>query len=714
MRRRTIPHIFVLLAALAPCCACVAINQTTGPNPPTTAALKFTMQPGATPVGSPITPAVVVQALDAGGQGVEGVAVTMSIGTNAADNSGLLPNAQGVLNGTLTQITDAQGDATFEDLRIDWLGKGYTLVVAATTAAGTISVTSNPFDETRVGDVCLGPAPACSSGCADTDGDGLNDAWEIAGGVDLNGDGRIDAQHDLLLPAADPHKPDIFVWYDWMDYGLQEAPCSQDSQCTALGGGHLGETCTGPEVLPDEPASCVYTCEADTDCTTRFPSGTHAGDRCVQNQCQHTHDPLALDGPNALAPVVDRFAAHGINLHLLRGKAQPHSRVISYRPAEQMDENCEGASVAAGTAGYGKYAVSLYDTKPRSSPDALNLAYHYGLFGHYVGCDSALHCTQPQDGGTSDCTDPNITQGLSGLARVSGHDFVVALGGLINDEGFSPHYIEQATTMHELGHNLGLRHDGHLDYACNDIAPGPQCLGQDVCVDLGDGEGRVCHEITHEMTGIEEPNYKPNYLSVMNYRYESNGIQIADVPGSTTVLTCKADSDCGADGGMCLSSGLCVRLDYSRQTLPSGSNTPGALDESDLNEPAGLGSGTADLFTYKSGACGIPWTTSPSSGPVDWNGDGDLTEVSVQADVAAKVGQNTCTTDYVVLHGHTDWPDLSGIPFSYGFQCKSVGNPTGPGAPAAVVAPQTNSQTTTAPANASSTRPGAAAQKQAP
>src|SRR5438128_1072185 len=36
---------------------------------------------------------------------------------------------------------------------------------------------------TGIGATCLGPLPACSSGCPDADGDGLNDAWEIAGGI---------------------------------------------------------------------------------------------------------------------------------------------------------------------------------------------------------------------------------------------------------------------------------------------------------------------------------------------------------------------------------------------------------------------------------------------------------------------------------------------------------------------------------------------------
>lgn len=173
-------------------------------------------QPSSTPVSAVIAPAVMVQALDANGRGLPGVAVTVSIGTDAADNGGALPRAMGILTGTLTQSTDAQGHATFSNLSIDWLGRGYTLVASAAGGRQSLIATSAPFDETRVGDACLGPAPACSSGCADSDGDGLNDAWEIAGGVDLNGDGQIDAQHDLLLPGADPAKPDVYLKYDYM------------------------------------------------------------------------------------------------------------------------------------------------------------------------------------------------------------------------------------------------------------------------------------------------------------------------------------------------------------------------------------------------------------------------------------------------------------------------------------------------------------------
>jgi hypothetical protein len=493
----------------------------------------------------------------------------------------------------------------------------------------------------------------------------------MAGGVDMDGDGVISAASDVVLPGAQVDKPDIYVWYDYMGYGLPGNACSQDSDCPKLGGAHRGETCI-MSAATAPGGTCAMACTVDSDCTSRVPQGAHAGERCISNMCQHTHDPLVLE-PNALQPVVDRFAAHGINLHVLRGNEQPHSQVISYRQLGQMDNFCEGGSLASGTAGLGNYAESLYDLKKHSSPDTSNIAYHYALFGHYVGCDST-HC-----GGTGDCpnsknpdgTPKNIpAQGMSGLAEVTGNDFVVALGGLINDEAFLPHYLVQATFMHELGHNLGLRHDGHMDTECKGATGCPR--PGDVCVDLGDGEGLVCHQVVDAMVGKEQPNYKPNYLSVMNYRYETDAILVSADVGSSTLIPCTADAQCGPDGGMCV-AGFCRRLDYSRQTLPTGGNTPGALVENSLNEPAGLGSETTDMFTFKNGTCNSRWATAPTTGPVDWDGDGVSTNPSAAADADQLVNGTCDDPPKDLLSGATDWPDLSGLPFQYDFQCRSTG-----------------------------------------
>ena len=96
-------------------------------------------------------------------------------------------------------------------------------------------------------------------------------------------------------------------------------------------------------MLPSQAASCRYACSADADCTSRGPVIWR--EKCAANSCVHTHDP-EVKAPGALQAVVDSFAAHGINLHLIRGHALPHSLVTSYRLDSQMTDVCEGAAPA--------------------------------------------------------------------------------------------------------------------------------------------------------------------------------------------------------------------------------------------------------------------------------------------------------------------------------------------------------------------------------
>jgi hypothetical protein len=72
----------------------------------------------------------------------------------------------------------------------------------------------------------------------------------------------------------------------------------------------------------------------------------------------------------------------------------------------------------------------------------------------------------------------------SGVAEIVGDDFMVTMVNYLSS------YNQSQTIMHELGHNLGLRHGG-----------------------------------------FESRNNKPNYNSVMNYRHQFPGV---DITGSTT------------------------------------------------------------------------------------------------------------------------------------------------------------------------------------
>ena len=96
--------------------------------------LAFAVQPTTTTAGATITPAVLVAARDAQGNPAPTFtdSVTVAIGTNPSG---------GTLSGTTT-VAAVLGVATFDDLRINTAGTGYTLTAAG---GGLTGATSAPF-----------------------------------------------------------------------------------------------------------------------------------------------------------------------------------------------------------------------------------------------------------------------------------------------------------------------------------------------------------------------------------------------------------------------------------------------------------------------------------------------------------------------------------------------------------------------------------------
>ena len=163
--------------------------------------------------------------------------------------------------------------------------------------------------------------------------------------------------------------------------------------------------------------------------------------------------------------------------------------------------------------------------------------------------------------------------GSSGIAELGGDDVIVSLGCFGSTDNVSN------TIMHELGHNLGLQHGGNQ--GCN---------------------------------------WKPNYNSVMNYRFQFSGV----------------DLSCNALGSM----GEANTLDYSRGTRIQ-------LDERNLNENAGV--------------CG--------NTPIDWNFSGalesgisfDLNRSSAYPTASTGVDNNACSAALTTLTDSDDWAHISFI-----------------------------------------------------
>ena len=155
------------------------------------------------------------------------------------------------------------------------------------------------------------------------------------------------------------------------------------------------------------------------------------------------------------------------------------------------------------------------------------------------------------------------TNNSSGLSEFTGDDMIITLACYGTTSNV------RNTIMHELGHNLSLQHGG--DGSCN---------------------------------------YKPNYNSVMNYRYQFTGI----------------DSNCSLSG-----DGL---VGYSVGTRPT-------LNESDLDENAGI--------------CGLQ-----AGVPADWNQNSQL-EREISADINANdPNQNiACEGNLSPLTDHNDYGNLN-------------------------------------------------------
>ena len=126
----------------------------------------------------------------------------------------------------------------------------------------------------------------------------------------------------------------------------------------------------------------------------------------------------------------------------------------------------------------------------------------------------------------------------------------------------------------------------------------------------------IVHELGHNFGlnhgGDETCNYKPNYSSVMNYRYEFLGVD----------TTCTGIGDPSGNAS----------LDYSHGDRLT-------LDENNLDETLGM--------------------CTSATVPVDWNGDQQY-ETSVVADINSYSNETSdCGASvYTVLHDYNDWGHL--------------------------------------------------------
>ena len=245
------------------------------------------------------------------------------------------------------------------------------------------------------------------------------------------------------------------------------------------------------------------------------------------NDCAaHTHRPsaAAIASANTAfsnSPVTNPGITAGVNLISDYGQGGAFT-------GGNMISDADGVIAGGvGSADYTAYKAANFAANR-------NGYFHYVLLPHRYGTSS----------------------GSSGQAEVYGDDLIVSLQCFTSDSNVAH------TILHEVGHNLNLRHGGN-----------------------------------------ENCNYKPNYNSVMNYKYQFAGI----------------DSNCTPPGDGVNGYSVGDRINLNENNLNENNGTCGPGNQWDWNGVSGIESSVAfnvNQYDSEVGQCGA--TLSTLSDYNDW------------------------------------------------------------------------------------------------
>lgn len=268
----------------------------------------------------------------------------------------------------------------------------------------------------------------------------------------------------------------------------------------------------------------------------------------------------------ANSPYVSPTSSVGINLHVDQGSGSTRDFATSATWGALSRAGAIPWQNNLGTLTGGQYDWTQFQAikSARFDPTGRSPIFHYIIAGNYQ---------EPPPPGGSQNTSSGISRGIGAS------DLLVTLGG---GGGAGTPQQQAGTLMHELGHNLSLLHGGN-----------------------------------------QNTNYKPNYLSIMNYLYQLRGLDVAATAGV---------------------------VDYAGGQLPVlGGLNEGALNEGNALGLAGFGTGS------RCPAAGGGYTsqyTVNANGAFDWNCNGQATDGVVSIDANGSGGVDGSLTSF------NDWANI--------------------------------------------------------
>jgi hypothetical protein len=344
-----------------------------------------------------------------------------------------------------------------------------------------------------------------------TSGDGILDHWKTKG-IDINQDGTPDLSL-AAMGAGDIHKRDLFVEVDWTAPRTSGFP-QQWSNAIAPGTGQMlaNMYAAAPAEAGGIPAGITLHFDAGAGNSVNMgtdPSLLQGGDQIGQPGSPNTHiDVVYFGTPGSVSvPGLEARSFQDIKNNYF-GTADNWARELIFHYAVMADSS--GFVDGAGSFGENTPLVLTASGGSSSTLTTAGTSFTAGnLAGHLVKITAGTGAGQIRyiTGNTSSqlsigpnwATAPDNTSvftllaGNSGLGElyvkpspdfnsIPGNDLIISLGGFgVNAGGWLANAkIQERTLAHEIGHNLGLRHNGISN----------------------------------------NPNNNPNYHSLMSYAYQ--------------------------------------------------------------------------------------------------------------------------------------------------------------------------------------------------
>lgn len=303
-------------------------------------------------------------------------------------------------------------------------GREYAVSLRVDTKAKGVFAHSDFFSGNR--GVRLEALEISSTGtAADSDGDGLFDAWETAGITDCSGA----LVFDLPALGATPDHKDIFVEYDWLPGRLPRQSAIRAVK-EAFAAAPVG---TGGTDNPDgQPGIRVW---IDTGSLVESPFNGAVEDGAIFGSCIDGID----NGGDGKIDGEDPDCLVGDNLG--GGNQIPLADLPSGTNVPKLTGDADGD----GTADF-------YEVKAKHFAAARRLVFHYAISG--------IPRSNEDGAGSGSCTD-GIDNGGDGLT--DGDDVLDCFAGGQGEKGGNDFIVfreDPGAFMHELGHNLNLDHGG--------------------------------------------------------------------------------------------------------------------------------------------------------------------------------------------------------------------------------------------------------------